>query len=243
MLRPIFRVVVLRFGLPGLLWAVASGGWASSIGIDPVVLTLSARQSAETVLVSNHGEERVAVQVAAVAWSQPNGEDFYTPTQALAAEPASFELSPGASQAVRVLRLGPADAQVERCYRLFFEERPVAGQGVRMGLRLVAPVFVKPEVADRPVLRWRAVRIGGDGLRISLTNAGNGHGLLGGFKIFRAGGREPFWSQQQFANLLAGESHYWTLRPAQIPAVGEALHVSAATGQGQVEAEVVLEGG
>ena len=97
---------------------------AASIGVSPVRATLSASQKTETITVRNTGSELMSVQLEVMSWSQQDGEDVFTATREVLANPPIFTVPPGGSQLIRAgLRRAP-DARRELTYRIFLQELP-----------------------------------------------------------------------------------------------------------------------
>jgi fimbrial chaperone protein len=234
-----------RLILAVLCSLVCSLAQAGAYGINPVKLTLSAQNSTQVMTVRNDGAQAAVLQVELDAWSQAEGQDVYTPTRELLATPPVFTLPAGASQIIRIgLRRAP-DEQSELAYRMFIQEVPPPAKpgsiGLQVALRISVPIFVEPARPAKPVLRWQAVQTAEHTLKIGVTNTGNGHDHLSAYKIYRAGGDAPFLSQQLFAYLLPGETRYWFLTTDVKPNPGESLRVSANTGSGAVQADMVVD--
>ncbi|MDP1772360.1 MAG: fimbria/pilus periplasmic chaperone [Methylobacter sp.] len=218
---------------------------AGSYGINPVKLTLSGQNSTQIMTVRNDGAEAAVMQVELAAWSQTDARDIYTPTRELLANPPIFTLPAGAEQVIRVgLRRAP-DGQRELAYRLFLQEVPPPVRpdtvGLQVALRISVPVFVPPPHPVKPILHWQATRIAEHTLKVGVTNTGNGHDHIAAYKIYRAGSSAPFLSQQLFAYLLPGETHYWTVTTDVMPNPGEALRVLANTETGSVQGNIVMD--
>jgi len=218
---------------------------AGSYGINPVKLTLSGQNSTQIMTVRNDGTEAAVVQVELAAWSQANGQDVYTPTRELLATPPIFTVPAGASQIIRVgLRRAP-DGQRELAYRMFLQEVPPPAKvdfvGLQVALRISVPVFVAPPHPVKPVLHWQAIRIDEHTIKVGVTNTGNVHDHLSAYKIYQSGNAKPFLTQQLFAYLLPGETHYWSIATDVMPNSGEHLSVLANTEMGEVNSDIVMD--
>lgn len=126
----------LAASLPG----VAGAG---SLRVSPVRIHLEPGAT-ETLEFRNEGDEAVAVELVARAWSQgADGADLYAPTSELVFYPKIAEVGPGE---VRVVRLThPAASEREASYRLYLRQIPVTretGGGVAVLLGMSFPVFV-----------------------------------------------------------------------------------------------------
>lgn len=218
---------------------------AGSYGINPVKLTLSAQNSTQIITVRNDGAQAAVMQVELAAWSQADGQDVYTPTRELLATPPIFTVPAGVSQIIRVgLRRAP-DEQRELVYRLFLQEVPPPAKtdtvSLQVALRISVPVFVPPPHPVKPVLHWQIIRLDEHTLKVGVTNTGNGHDHLSAYKIYQSGNAKPFLTQQLFAYLLPGETHYWSITTDLMPNSGEHLSVLANTELGEVNADIVMD--
>jgi fimbrial chaperone protein len=230
-----------------LLVAGVSVVSAASIGVSPVRATLSANQKIETITVRNTGTEPMSVQLEVMSWSQQDGEDVFTATREVLANPPIFTVPPSGSQLIRAgLRRAP-DARRELTYRIFLQELPPPPSpdfnGAKMLMRVSLPVFVLPEVAAQPALRWQAARTSDGALKISLTNIGNAHVQIANFSLSLPGSAQPWITQQSSTYVLHGQSRDWIL-PANAenpsPPPGAILQIFAQTDAGDMEAEVLI---
>ena len=240
------EIIQAAYGL-FLLVAGVSVVSAASIGVSPVRATLSANQKIETITVRNTGTEPMSVQLEVMSWSQQDGEDVFTATREVLANPPIFTVPPGGSQLIRAgLRRAP-DARRELTYRIFLQELPPPPSpdfnGAKMLMRVSLPVFVLPEVAAQPALRWQAARTSDGALKISLTNIGNAHVQIANFSLSLPGSAQPWITQQSSTYVLHGQSRDWIL-PANAenpsPPPGAILQIFAQTDAGDMEAEVLI---
>jgi fimbrial chaperone protein len=240
------EIIQAAYGL-FLLVAGVSVVSAASIGVSPVRATLSANQKIETITVRNTGTEPMSVQLEVMSWSQQDGEDVFTATREVLANPPIFTVPPGGSQLIRAgLRRAP-DARRELTYRIFLQELPPPPSpdfnGAKMLMRVSLPVFVLPEVAAQPALRWQAARTSDGALKISLTNTGNAHVQIANFSLSLSGSAQPWITQQSSTYVLHGQSRDWIL-PANAenpsPPPGAILQIFAQTDAGDMEAEVLI---
>jgi fimbrial chaperone protein len=180
-------------------------------------------------------------------WSQEEGDDVFTPSREVLANPPIFTVPAGGSQLIRVgLRRAP-DAQRELTYRIFLQELPPPPspdfQGAKMLMRVSLPVFVLPKVTAKPVLRWHAVRTSDGALKISLTNSGNAHIQIANFSLSLPGSAKPWIIQKTSSYVLPGLSRDWIL-PANkenpAPLRGATLQLIAQTDAGEFEAKVLI---
>ena len=240
------EIIKAAYGL-FLLVAGVSVVSAASIGVSPVRATLSANQKIETITVRNTGTEPMSVQLEVMSWSQQDGEDVFTATREVLANPPIFTVPPGGSQLIRAgLRRAP-DARRELTYRIFLQELPPPPSpdfnGAKMLMRVSLPVFVLPEVATQPALRWQAARTSDGALKISLTNIGNAHVQIANFSLSLPGSAQPWITQQSSTYVLHGQSRDWILPAnAENPPLppGTILQIFAKTDAGDKESEVLI---
>ena len=110
---------------------------------------------------------------------------------------------------------------------------------MRVALELGVPVFVSPTVASAQSLEWQLLR-GSDG-KVSIVARNNGavHDRITSVTLSTAGGAAP--SRQAIAtDVHGGQQRGWPLIDKGLPAPGTAMHLSAGTERGDVEADVVM---
>lgn len=126
---------------------------SATLQISPVTVEFSAKQNAIGMTLSNPGETPVYGQVRIYAWTQEDGEDKLTPTDAIAASPPILRIDGGSSQIIRLVRVANASPQAEQNFRLLVDELPEPGQPVQSGIsirmRYSIPVFVVPATSPR----------------------------------------------------------------------------------------------
>lgn len=185
------KLLTTIFALLAFSLAFTNAAQAGSFGVSPIKVELTGAERATTLTVRNDGPEPVAIQVDAMRWYQEQGDDALEPTRDIIASPTIFELAPGATQIVRVGRLRPPAEDRELPYRLVLREIPkTSRQGVSVALRISLPVFVKPETAIEPALRWSWHRTD-EGLVLRVRNDGSQHSRVAGFTIDLPGDAAP----------------------------------------------------
>src|SRR5712692_6344838 len=118
-----------------LLWCCPAHVQAGSLHVSPVRLVLSQAQPTTILTLQNDGDQATVVQLEVMDWSQTDGEDIYTPTTGLLANPPIFTVLPGGTQTVRIGLRRPPDPQRERAYRLYLQEVPRHPDPVSKGCR------------------------------------------------------------------------------------------------------------
>ncbi|WP_424951144.1 fimbrial biogenesis chaperone [Deinococcus sp.] len=187
-----------------LLW---SAGLASRVSISPTTLQLQPNVRATQLTLTNQGGEAVTFDLSLLAWSQPGGQDVLVGTQAVVVAPSTVTLEPGATQTVRLARLG-APTLSELAYRLLITERPSQAPGVTTRIQFSVPLFdgpaeaagrtpgASPPLAETPF----QVGLGADG-RVTLSNPGAFHLRLNTLEVRGADG----WQPVPLLYLLAGQ--------------------------------------
>jgi fimbrial chaperone protein len=228
----------------GLLCLTIEPAFAGSIVVNPIRLTLSASKTAGVLTIRNTGAEPSVVQLEVMSWSQQDGKEVLVPTKELLAAPPIFTVPAGGSQMVRVGLRKPADPRSEVTYRVIMQEVPPPPkpgfQGLQVALRLSVPVFVAPAVASAPEIQWSATRTTQGDLSIGVTNTGNAHIQITGFRLSVAGSTLSPLQPARSEYVLPGQRMGWTLRSNSTPAALTTLHVVAQTDAGEREADVVV---
>ena len=215
---------------------------ASSFSVNPVRVTLSAKQPVAAITVRNADSEQTVVQLEATAWTQVDGKDVQVPSNELLATPPIFTLQPGGSQIVRVGLRGAHNLPGEVTYRLSLREVPSAQPattGLRVALRISMPIFVVPATPVAPAVKWRVTREDEDRVRITATNTGNAHVQLGKLDLLAGGNVVGTRSIAEY--VLPGNARYWTLETHGKLATGAQMRISATSDAGALEADVPLE--
>lgn len=173
-------VLVALFGL-AFGWAEQS--FATTLGISPVKIVLSASSRSTLVILSNRTDEEARLEVSVSAWSEDAaGKAALDPSDDLAVFPPLVTIPAGGEKRIRVGLARHEPVSTERAYRLFLQEMPPSNvstqqTGVRMLMRFSLPVFVQPaKPAGRISVEGLAVEAGH--ARFRLTNAGNAHARI-----------------------------------------------------------------
>jgi fimbrial chaperone protein len=123
---------------------------AGEFQVSPIMMDLGKTAKSGVVTVSNVGNEKINLQVQAMAWKQDNkGKDHYSDSTDIVYFPKIISLEKGGGQMIRVGMKG-APPQSEKTYRLYIEEIPQprkAEKGkaqVAIAIRFGVPVFIKP---------------------------------------------------------------------------------------------------
>lgn len=135
--------------------AAVCSAQAAGLQVTPISLEVRAEEQGQALFLSNTGKTALRAQVRVQQWTQQAGQDQLAPTRDVVASPPAVEIAPGGRQMVRIVRLLPAPAAVEKTYRLLIDELPPsassapssAAPGLQFLLRYSVPVFVLPPAA------------------------------------------------------------------------------------------------
>ena len=215
---------------------------ASSFSVNPVRVTLSAKQPVAAITVRNSGTEPTVVQLQTTVWSQDAGQDVLNVSPDLLATPPIFTIPAGATQIVRIGLRGPRPASAEATYRLILREVPPAKplqQGLRVALEINMPVFIVPPTPVAAQLQWRAARAEDGNVRVYATNHGNAHVQLGKLEV--AAGGKVIGTRDIAQYVLPGNTRSWLVDAKNAPAAGAKLHISTTSDSGDFQSDVALE--
>jgi fimbrial chaperone protein len=222
---------------------------AASFIVSPVRAELSATQSSAALTVTNEtAQDPVVIELRAIAWSQKDGEDVYTPTNDLIATPPIFHVGPGASQVIRVALRRPPAPDRETAYRLILREVPPPPKpgfvGIQIALEMSLPVFAKPRIPTAPALSWKLEPQPSGALGLSVHNNGSAHAQIADLKLLAPGLAQPVGTFSQFAYILPGETRRLPIEHAQgaIPEItGGSLRLTAYSDAGEIDAHLPPE--
>lgn len=178
-------------GLIGAVLMASAPAYAAMLKAYPVRLALSPDEPVATMTIQNSGAEVTRLQLRVMAWSQENGEDVFRPTRDVLANPAMFELAPGAQQ---IARFGLQSGAVPRegSYRVFLQEVPTREAGkpgeVITLLQISIPIFI-PVKGAISQLTWSLDSSGADKASLQVQNTGGGHVQVTGLTLTRADGQ------------------------------------------------------
>lgn len=221
---------------------------AGAFQISPIRITLSTKAPIAVLTVRNQSAETSVMQLKAMAWTQSEKDDIYTPTNDVLATPPIFSLPPGGTQIIRVGIRRKAHAQRELAYRLFLQEVPVTasaakGGDVKVALRFGIPVFVAPanQKSSQPVLDWRVLTLAPAALRIEAVNRGAVHVQISGIGIHAPDGGPLLAAYRGMDYVLPYQRRHWQVPVNPQLTLGTPLTLQAQTDAGEFHAEVALE--
>lgn len=219
---------------------------AADWNVDPVRIELSPEQQTAAIIVRNESDQPSSMQIQAVAWSQVDGKDVYTPTRELLVSPPVVTIAPKSDQVIRVALRRQADASKELTYRVNLQELPAQPSpdftGVHVALRVGLPVFVQPHKGEaKPKMAWTVSRMADNTLKVGVQNQGNAHVQISDFALYTPGSERPITGEAGSSYVLAGQSQEWLLKtnPSEKFADGR-LRLKAHTDADTVDTELVL---
>lgn len=229
-----------------LAFAAAGPVAAADLGVDPVKIELSRQQQTVAITIGNASDEPSTVQIQAVAWSQRDGKDIYTPTKELLVAPPIVTIAGKSEQIIRTGLRRQADPSRELSYRIFIQDLPTPPapgfRGLQVALRIGLPVFVMPlNGLAAPEMTWSVAPIPAYGLRLTMQNRGNGHVQVSDFTLHATGQDAPIAGESGASYVLAGQTRIWLLKtnPARKLADGR-LRLLAHTDAGDVDVALEL---
>ena len=205
--------LIALFALASVASRLGAPAWAGAITVSPLRLELSAKHPVATLDVRNEGTAPVTIQLERVAWTQPQGEDLYTASNALIATPSVFDLAPSATQTLRVALRDGVTSGAERAFRLYVRELPSSldpeQAGLRMALRIGIPVCL--EITGAQPNLAAEIRVPAPGKpELRLRNDGPRFTRAFGLQLQNPSGG-LLWSDRTPTYLLAGSEHRWSI--------------------------------
>ncbi len=195
---------------------------ASAFKVTPVRVTFSG-PSSTLLTLKNESDQALRFQITSFVWSQDSkGVVQLAPTEDIVFFPALLSLNPGEERKVRVAATVAAK-DVEKTYRIFFEELPPlekpnekTGAQVRILTKMGIPIFVKPEKGYAEV-KIDSVGMEKGTLGFDVRNSGNVHFALEGVKLRGIGsnGEALFDRQLDGWYVLAGSPRTYSV---EVPA-------------------------
>jgi len=236
--RGVATAGALAAGLAVLLAGGAAK--AQTLTVLPVNINMAAGELATSLTVMNQGAAETSVQVRALAWSQPNGQEKLAPSDDVLISPPIVTIAAGASQVVRlVLRHAPEGK--EASYRILLDQiPPAAAPGtVRIALRLSIPVFAEPATRALPHVQYSLETSAGQTYLVA-ANDGERHDTIRDLALTTEAGA-ALKTAPGTPYVLAGASGRWRIDAAgQTLTTGEKFHLAAKDDTGPVDQSITL---
>src|SRR5438132_11814509 len=154
----------------------------SAFKVTPVRVTFSS-PSSTLLTLKNESDQSLRFQISSFVWSQdPKGGMQLVPTEDIVFFPALLSLNPGEERKVRVAATVAAK-DVEKTYRIFFEELPplerpeTSGAQVRILTKMGIPIFVSPANGNAEA-SIDSLKMEKSTLAFDVRNSGNVHFAL-----------------------------------------------------------------
>lgn len=222
---------------------VATTAGAGTFSIAPVRVELSATKGTEVLTLRNQENTPVVIQASVHEWSQVDGEEVLGDTRDVLSTPPVFTLPANGEQVVRVALRAKLDGSRERSYRLILQEvlpeAPSGFTGLRVALKLSLPIFVAPTTPAKAVIEWQAKRLDADRIELHARNNGSVHLQVTDFTLSN-GATQLKQSVSRY--VLPGSHIVWTMPATGLDTTARAVKLHAFTDQGEVSAEITLDG-
>ncbi len=242
--RPSLAIRTCSTAVAFFVWALAFSFGGSiargqALTVMPVHVQMAPGQKAATLSVTNAGTAETSIQIRAFGWTQPNGNDQLTATDAIVASPPIATIPPGATQIVRLVLRRASDAR-EDAYRILLDQiPPPAEQGtVHVVLRISIPIFAQPKTRAVSHLNFHLERSAQQEF-LTATNDGVTHEVLHGLELGTNDGQTLVTTFSGSQYVLAGATRRWliTARNSSQPA-GDNLRVTASSLSGVIQQQV-----
>ncbi len=244
MARP-FAIAGRWLAVSVLSLAAAFPAAAGNFSVSPIRVELSQAQATAVVTVHNQDTAPLVIQVSALSWSQPEGEETYGETRDLLITRPVFTVQPDSDQIVRVALRRQPDETRELAYRVLLAEVPqpasVDFTGLRVALRLSLPVFVRPSVPTEADIAWSAKRMADGSLKVSATNKGTAHAQITDFEV-RFPGIADSAKVQVTRYVLPGNEVSWNVKPPAAAAGTPGATISGFSNAGEFSADLTIAG-
>jgi fimbrial chaperone protein len=221
------------------VWCAAAS--AASLQISPVIVTLSAADTAAYVHLDNVTKGALYGQVRVFRWDQTINEDMLADTDEIVASPPMIQIAAGHRQLIRLVRTGHKPLAEEQAYRILIDEIPnpedPAGAGVAVRLRYSVPLFVSPASRRQPVLHWD-IRATKEGPYLLIQNAGARRAQIAAVEIISGKQHFPI-TNGLLGYALAGHTRRWRLPDDLAIHASHKLRVRAMVNGQKVEAALV----
>ncbi|HUD21278.1 MAG TPA: fimbria/pilus periplasmic chaperone [Acidobacteriaceae bacterium] len=212
---------------------------AQSLSVLPVNVLFSPGQRATSLTVTNTGTTETAIQIRAYAWSQKDGDDQLTESDAAVLSPPLARMAPGASQVIRLILRQPPQGR-EATYRILVDQIPPPAEPgiVHMVLRLSIPIFAKPATRAIPHLQFHMEMNAGK-LFLVVINDGLSHEVIHDIVLSTSDGRKLKEESTASPYILAGATRRWPIAAqGPLPLPSETLQLTALSDAGAIEQKV-----
>jgi fimbrial chaperone protein len=213
---------------------------AQALAVLPVNILFAPGQRAASLTVTNEGTSETAIQIRAYAWSQKDGDDQLTDSDAVVLSPPIARMAPGSSQVIRlILRQAPQGR--EATYRILIDQIPPPAEPgvVHMVLRMSIPIFAQPPTRAVPHVQFH-LEVDSGKLFLVAINDGLSHEVIRDVVLSASNGRKL--KEEETSTLpyiLAGATRRWPIAAqGSLPQPGETLQLIAHSDAGAIDQPV-----
>ena len=205
----------------------------------PVHVQMAPGQKAATLSVTNAGMVETAIQIRAFTWTQPDGNDQLTASDAIVVSPPIATIPPSATQIIRLVLRRTPEAR-EDTYRILLDQiPPPAEQGtVHVVLRISIPIFAQPRTRLGSHLQFHTER-DDQQLFLVVSNDGVTHDVLHGLELGTSDSQtlKTNFSGSQY--VLSGGTRRWLITPKNPSQLsGSDLRVTVSSPSGVIQQQV-----
>jgi len=216
-----------------------------ALSVLPVNVLLGPGQKAATLTITNQGNSASAIQIRGYNWSQPDGSDQLTNSDALVVSPPLATIAPGATQVVRlILRLPPLSGDREATYRILVDQIPPPAEPgvVHVVLRLSIPIFALPTTRAASIVRYHIELKAGEMYLVG-SNEGLRHEAVREIVLTTGDGRKLKPGPGALPYILSGATRRWSIAAeGTLPRPGETLRLTAHSDAGAIDEQVSVVG-
>lgn len=188
---------------------------AANFTVRPMQIVFTPARKTAVITLKNISKQELRFQIRAFTWDQsPRGDMQLDSTKDIVLFPQLLVLGPGQQRPIR-LGMSGAIGEVEKAYRVFFEELPPgngavppAVNGVQMRVRVGLPVFASPRNRGTALVTIRNPRQSDGRVTLRVDNSGLSHVVVDAVRVrgLDGGGRLLFERRINGWYLLAKHS-------------------------------------
>ena len=209
---------------------------ASNFTVNPMQVVFTPTRKSAVVTLKNVSKEEIRFQIRVFTWEQsPRGEMQLAETSDVVFFPQLLVLGPGQQRPIR-LGITGSIGNVEKAYRIFFEELPAADRpvqavatGVQMRVKVGLPIFVSPANRGTAVVQTHNARVTDGKVALAVENSGISHVIIDAVRVrgLDAGGQRLFERNVKGWYLLAKHTSEYEvpLTPGDCTAASLAVEV------------------
>ena len=214
--------------------------FGSTFRVSPMKIEFSGHRATAILQIANEGDLPVTIQIEVLGWVQQGLTESHPETDDIFFSPPIVKIAPHGIQLVRVALRHNEHLGVEKSDRLYIEEVPGTEKstttGIHTVLRIGIPIYRKPaNPAAASRLTWAANYTDDGALRITASNSGEVHTVIGSIAVSANGGTLVVEDSAQC--VLAGGEREWILRDQHLQHADQ-LTLDAVTEGGKLHVEI-----